>query len=295
MAILNASEAAIYGRFGYGISSWYHSVGVPTARATFRRPALDAPLALVPQDQARDLVSPMYDRWCATRPGALSRSRAWWDAVLGERQAWRGGGSVFVVVCDAEPGGFAIYTIDNTKPLGAWIVEVRELCAGDPIIEGRLWRYLLEIDLVGQVIVEARPTDDPLRWELADPRAYGVTALRDYLQVRLLDVPAALQARTYDRDATLTLAVHDPFRPATDGNYHLRVVDGVAAVDRGPLDPGGADLELDVADLGSLYLGGVAAHDLAVTGRLTERAAGAVNRAEQVFTSRPAPFCATRF
>ncbi len=56
-----------------------------------------------------------------------------------------------------------------------------------------------------------------------------------------------------------------------------------------------ADLRLDVADLGSLLLGGVSARDLFRVGRVEELHDGAVARADAFFGWPSAPFCTTRF
>ena len=95
--------------------------------------------------------------------------------------------------------------------------------------------------------------------------------MQDYLYVRLLDIPAAFSARRYPVVDELVVDVVDELRPATAGRYviaggpdrcHLLATDAAA------------DLRMDVADLGSLLLGGVAARDLGRTGRIAEPPSG---------------------
>jgi predicted acetyltransferase len=296
VAILNASEASIYGRFGYGLAQLYQSWTIDPRRAAFRQPVrTDLRLRLLDRETAKDVLTPIYDGWRRTVAGALSQSDGWWDSVLAAHRSWRGGGEIFVVVCepgDDHQGGYAIYTIDNSFETPNWKLDLRELVAVDDDVEARLWRYVLDVDLVGSVAVEARPLDDPLRWRMVDGRQVVTTRVFDYLYVRLLDIPAAFGARRYPVTDRLVVEVDDAVRPAVAGRYAIEGgPDGAACAPTE--DP--PDLHLDVADLGSLLLGGVAARDLARTGRIAERAAGAVDRATTFFGWPAAPFCVTRF
>ena len=296
VAILNASESSIYGRFGYGLAELFQTWKIDSSRAQFRGPVRDdLPLRILDRDTAKKELAPIYDAWRRTVAGALSQSDAWWDCVLAAHRSWRGGGDVFVVVCEPGPdhdGGYAIYTIDNDHDAQSWELEVRELVAVDPDVEARLWRYVLDVDLVGPVTAEARPMDDPLRWRLVDPRQVKTVRIQDYLYVRLLDIPAAFSARRYPVADDLVVDVVDELRPATAGRYRF-----AGGPDQSSCEPtnAAADLRLDVADLGSLLLGGVSARDLSRVGRVEELHDGAVARADAFFGWPSAPFCTTRF
>jgi predicted acetyltransferase len=113
----------------------------------------------------------------------------------------------------------------------------------------------------------------------------------DFVWVRLLDVVAALVGRTYANEGRLVLEVVDP----------LGIAEGTYALEGGPegaacapsSEP--ADLTVPVDALGSLYLGGVAARTLELSGRLFERRSGAVTVADAMFRSPRAPWCTTWF
>ena len=296
IAVLNASEGGIYGRFGYGLAQFFQSWRLDTRRSGFiALPRDDLRLRLVPKRDAKPVLMPIYDAWRRTRPGLLTQSEAWWDCVLSDTTDWRGGGPLLVVVCEptaAHGGGYATYQVDNDRPPGHWKLTVRELVALDDEVEARLWRYLLDVDLIDTVTADARPLDDPLRWRLADPRQVQTIGVRDFLYVRLVDVPAALTARRYEAPGTIVLEVQDRFRPATSGRHRLSTDGGAGSCE---LTDAPADLELAVADLGSLYLGGVTATELARAGRVTEHRAGALIEADRLFASPLAPFCVTHF
>ena len=295
VAILNASEASIYGRFGYGLAQLFQTWKIDSTKAVFRDPVReDLRLRFLDRDTAKKDLAPIYDRWRRTVAGALSQSDAWWDCVLAAHRSWRGGGEIFVVVCepgDDHDGGYVIYTIDNSHET-PWDLEVRELVAVDADVEARLWRFVLDVDLAGPVTAEARPLDDPLRWRLVDPRLVRTVRVHDYLYIRPLDIPAAFSARRYPVADALVVDVVDDFRPATAGRYQLAGGPDSSTCAR---TDAAADLRMDVADLGSLLLGGVSVRDLARAGRVSELVEGTVARADAFFGWPSAPFCVTRF
>ncbi len=294
MAVLNASEASIYGRFGYGLAESHQTWKIDPRRSAFLAPVRDdLRLRLLGPDAARGDVMAIYDGWRRIVPGALSHSDRWWDCVLGPLRSWRGGGEIFVVVCepgDDHTGGYAIYTIDNTGP--RWTLEVRDLVTTDPDVEARLWRYVLDIDLVAMVVAAARPLDDPLRLRMVDPRQVRTTDVTDFLYIRIVDVAATLAARRYPVVDTLVLDVVDDVRPALGGRYLVAGGPDGATCERSDAP---ADLRLGVGELGSLVLGGVDIRHLAQVGRVVGCSASALDRAAAFFGWPVAPFCLTRF
>ena len=126
-------------------------------------------------------------------------------------------------------------------------------------VEAALWRFVLDLDLIGRVTALRRPLDEPLRWRLADPRQLQVTHVEDRLYVRILDVPAAFAARGYRREGRLVFDVQS--LPAGDGKPDA--TPGRWVLDAGPdgatCRPArageNADLRLGVTELGALYLG----------------------------------------
>ena len=75
----------------------------------------------------------------------------------------------------------------------------------------------------------------------------------DGLWLRILDVPAALTARGYTADDDMVLEVKDEVLPEVAGRWRLAARSGHADV--APTDQP-ADLQLDITDLGAVYLGG---------------------------------------
>ena len=103
----------------------------------------------------------------------------------------------------------------------------------------------------------------------------------DGLWVRLVDVGAALAARTYPEDGDLVLEVGDEVCPWNAGRWRLD----------GERTDAPADLALDVATLGAAYLGGMRLAALAQGGRVEELVPGAIERADGIFRHGLHPWC----
>ena len=194
---------------------------------------------------------------------------------------------------DGTPDGYATYRVkEGWDGLPHSSAVVGDLHGRTPQVEATLWRYLFDLDLVERVTCHARPADDPLRWWLADSRRLLTKGIGDSLWLRILDVGAALSARRYDTEGEIVLDVTDRFRPAGAGRFRL-----AAAPDGACCTPttATADVALDVADLGALYLGGVSASTLAAAGRVDEQRPGSVVTADALFATRPLPYSNTDF
>lgn len=298
LAALNASESHIYRRFGYGLATDSVSVEIDTRHTDYLGELPPGRLHLVSVEEARQIFPAFYGRWRRTRTGSLSRSDAWWDIMLGPKEGWKGGGEAFHLVHEDAAGavdGYASYQREPKFEHGNFqgVVRVRELIGATGGVEAALWRFCFDLDLVRRARSDMRPVDDPLRWWLVEPRQLAVTSRTDQLWLRVVDVAAALSERRYAADGGLVLEVDDSFRPAGSGRYRLEGgPDGATCIRD---DGATADLRLGVADLGAAYLGGVSFTLLAAGGRVDELTQGAAARADALFRTDRAPYCATTF
>ncbi|MFF0557769.1 GNAT family N-acetyltransferase [Streptomyces sp. NPDC004266] len=291
LSVLLASEATIYGRFGYGPATCTQRLTVPRRQA-----ALAVPRALGTVDGAdtgsvevlrradcAELLEEVYDRYRRAQPGALSRPHRWWARRAGQPPI--APAPRYVAVhrdADGIPDGYASYAIGDDRTL-----TVDETIAADDAVFTALARFVLEHDLVGTVVLKHVPPEHPLRWQLADLRAGEVGSPGDWLWVRLLDVPGALTARGWFADGELVLDVVDPFL-GEHGRHLLTVRDGGAEcvpTDREP------DLSLDVRDLGAVYLGGTAPSTLVRAGHVRAHRPDAAARADALFRGERPPHC----
>jgi predicted acetyltransferase len=284
VATLWASEGPIYGRFGYGIA-------VRNGRLTGRRPGARLaappprgdPLRAGPAGDHVEAMRAVYERARRERPGMLDRPGAWWEHRLYDPEIERHGAQPLQAVL--VPDGYALYAVrgdhDEEGPAGA--VVIRELVAATPAARALLWAFLLDQDLTRTVTWRLAPPDEPLWLMLTDPDAVRV-GLDSALWLRLVDVAAALAARTYASDPDVVLEVGDAFCPWNAGRYRL----GGGGCQRTDAEP---DLALDVSALGAAYLGGTTLRELAGAGRVAELRPGAVARASAAFRGDVAPWC----
>lgn len=299
IAGLTASEAVIYGRFGYGVASQWVEAKLRSSGAKFLvEPEAEGRMRYVWGDETAKVIPPIFDEWCRQRPGSVNRSDGRWEAILLDRAFDRGGASAAfrVVHEDAQgrPDGYVVYRIKGGDDDGDNTVIVREVIAIDPEVEAALYRFVFNLDLSDRFVLRIQPLDSQLPWRLADQRAYHSSGLWDFLWLRVMDTPAALAARRYATDDALVLDIVDPFRPdgAAAGRFRLEGgPDGATCVPEKSAD---ADLTLSVEALGSAYLGGVRWSTLAAAGRATGTPE-VMKRADAMFTSTPLPFCNTGF
>jgi predicted acetyltransferase len=297
LAGLWASESLIYGRFGYGWAAFGGDARIERARSGFVDPATgDGRVRLLDRDQALPAMRAAYERALPGRPGMMARSEVWWDYVLFDPEHRRDGASAsFFAVHEGSGGadGYVIYRIkrswDEGFPQGT--VTIEEMVAGTPEAHAALWQYCFGVDLVTEIRAFNIPVDDPIRWRLADPRRLRVT-LFDSLWLRVVDVPKALAERRYAVEGSLVLEVVDPFCPWNEGRFELRAGPEGAVSSR---TEAAADLVVRAGDLGATYLGGVRFADLAAAGRVSEATAGAIGRADAMFSWSPAPWTAHDF
>ncbi len=292
IAALWASEETIYGRFGYGIASWAGELSVPHEWDAFVEPLEPAGTArFVTPEEARELFPPIYEAVCRERPGMLSKTETWWELrtlYLPESEA--AAPLRFVVVeLDGEPQAYAIYRTKFSFDGGSASsrLVVREAFGATPQATAAIWRYLLDVDWMAAVEVSLAPPDHPLFLLLGTPRRMGYR-MGDALWIRLVDVGAALPGRTVADGGPLVLEVRDAICPWNEGRWRVNA----GACERTDEDP---DLALDVAALGSAYLGAVSFTQLRDAIRVDELREGAIERADALFAWRPLPWCAEIF
>lgn len=292
LASLRASEARIYGRFGYGVATRGRAVRLRRDGAGFRRGAPGGgSVRLLDRDEIVPVLAAVYGAIAPRRPGAIGRPDAWWAVELERRLATRE--HLLAAVHTGADGddGFVVASSGHAGAEPGAVLQVGDLHAADVAATAGLWRFLLGVDLVRAVEGYLRPLDEPLELLLADPRDCATTAQEDETWLRIVDVPAALAARGWGAAARVRLAVRDALLPANAGVY--RLADGTA--ERvGP--PGaGADLECDVAGLAMAYLGDRRPSELAAAGWWAAPDPAALPRADALFAVSGPPWCGTYF
>ena len=294
VAVLTASEGAIYQRFGFGVATTEQSVRIDTSsKFRLRRPVADGGrIVLVDAETGWEAIRTAYARFHEATRGSLERPGYYetgmrgydWEAQ-GEDRSQR-----MAVRLDAEgdPDGFVVWVVKEAHD--EYEVRVRDLIGVTPQARLALWQFVADIDLA-DVAVANTPNLDPLPLALVDHRVVRARRRPDHVWVRVLDVARALEARPWFADDVLVLRVEDPLGHA-DGTFTLGTADGTATVTAA--DERDADVVLDVETLGSLYLGGVRVQALVDAGRISG-SPEALGRFAAMTDGGPEPRCATHF
>ncbi|MGW2123676.1 GNAT family N-acetyltransferase [Streptomyces sp. NPDC001758] len=293
LAVLTASEPAIYGRFGYGAATFQTDAEIDTARAGLSVPpgTDDVRLRYAEPADVLDACEAVYARRVAERPGMLARGPGWERLGVLDPESERGGASPLRCVVAERDGGTVGYARFRVKP--SWgpggpdgEVLLSALEALDPAADAALWRFLFDIDLTSRVVARGRPVDESWQFLVSDIRRCG-PRLRDALYVRLVDVGAALRQRTYQAPVDVVFEVEDAFCPWNAGRWRLTGDPKGASCGR---TEDAADLTLSVRELGAAYLGGVSLTALAAAGRVREVRHGALAEASLAFGTSRAPW-----
>lgn len=304
LAMLTASEATIYGRYGFAPAAMIADLEVVTRRAKWTGPEASGRVHFVTLKQLRDECKDVFDRARVQTPGDVALDDYIWARLFSLVGEYKSEAKHLRAVryddVDGRPQGFVVYRVaeGSDGDFTNHSVSVQHLVAATDDAYAGLWRYLLELDLVSTVSAPLRSVDEPLLWQVADHRAVRRTRISDHLWVRILDVPAALAARTYSAPGRLVLDVADPLGLA-DGRFLIEIdARGAATVSpiTGDAAPETVDaLALSVNELGALYLGGTSAHTLLRAGRVTELSEGAADTVDASFRSVVTPWLSTWF
>lgn len=292
VAGLWSSDADIYARFGYGIASFYREAELRSAQIEFRDEIEIDRVRRVNAEEAADIAPGVFDRVRRVTPGMFGRPDAWWKHRVIADEEWMREGKTAKrwVVHDGPEGvdGYAAYRQKTSFSEGYndGSVHVVEVHAETPEAYASLMAYLTNIDGATKVELWNLRVDDSLPRMVREPRRVRTVSVRDALWIRVLDVEAALEARSYESDQTITLGIDDPFRPATSGAYRVEVTGSVASVERVDTDP---DVHMDIDVLGSLYLGGQNAHAFAGARRLLGEPQ-AIATTQRLFATQRAPW-----
>ena len=141
----------------------------------------------------------IYDRAQPRRPGMIAMDDAWWEWLFFEKESEKDEPTFYAVhETDGEPDAYATYRVKHEWPDSIPKLEltVRQLVAATPDAYADIWRYLFDVDLVHRVKAWNRPVDEPLSFLMEEPRRLRFR-IADGLRVRLVDVPAALEARGF--------------------------------------------------------------------------------------------------
>lgn len=297
LASLRASEAVIYERFGFAVAGEVWEIEIDRrAGARVVVPVADGTIRILDRADTLATIPQLHERVGFDRPGTIGRllwmhERYLEDSMGTEKAA-------FVIVhtnVDGVDDGWAQYSLEWLESSVAHVggkCSVEDLWGATPAVELALWKFILDLDLIDVVHASERPLDDAVRFGLRNLRHYLSKLRHDEQWLRLLDVDAALSARTYNAArATVTVAVSDPLFPANCGTWEI----SSSGAKRSKVSAENADLVTTINGVSAAYMGGTAWHDLWVADVVRQQRPGALAAADLLFASHPLPRCGSFF
>jgi predicted acetyltransferase len=294
LAILYASMAAIYQRFGYSIASTHLRYTVDPQHITFTEPRPVAGRMFRFSRDDLSAVKPLYDAVAAERTGYIVRDDHEWQHLTigyGQEQPLLVGYEE-----DGATEGYVVYWPEQ-KPREAFqmggtvTAYVGEFIWRTPNAYRALWDYLRRIDLARQIICYRMPVDDPAKDLFLEPRLLHAMQI-DGLLARVVDVDRALTQRGYQTEGRVTFEVRDEMAPWNAGRWELEAGNGDACVRRTERAP---ELTMPAGTLASLLFGYFPASYAARIGRLDAHQPEALPRWDALFRTAFPPACANGF
>lgn len=287
VATLRASEATIYGRYGYGVASFAQTVEVQTARAAFRPGVAPGdPVCLLDPADVWDRLPRIYADNRPSRPGTIDRPDEWWQGVQLRTESGTGAWYVAVSGAAGAETGFVRYRPVDTD---TWFVSnqrtivVEDLFAPTADSYLGLLRFLFGLDLIDRVVFWILPADDPLPALLIDRRAALLTATQDETWLRIVDAEKVLATRRYNADVAVTLAVEDPLIPENSITVSISG-DGSERTDRPP------QIRVGIEGLAAVLLGGTTWRNLTLAGLARADDPADTALADRLFAVPESPF-----
>ena len=296
VAALWASQAAIYQRYGYAMTTVMRHYSVDTPDLLFHDGDTGTGrVARVDLETGYDIVKGIYIAFIADRTCFLHRAKALW--LQNALEPVEADGPIWTAVCydaDNVPQGYVIYTLRADKvdhPARGQELVIRDLAWLTPDAYRSLWRFIASHDLVGRVRWRNAPADDPAPEYFMEPRLLNAED-REGAWFRIIDAANALAERGYDMEAELTLGIADDrLTPWNDGAWRLETGADGARVRPSNEPP---DIQLSSKALASLYTGFRSATELANWG-LLEGDRAAIATADALFRTRHAPHTPDHF
>jgi predicted acetyltransferase len=267
---LQASMAAIYQRYGYGVVSTKNSYSIEPQYIKF---VSEKPIKGQLREAADNDIPAMvdvYNRFAFPMVGYLKRGPGMENAP--------GNFNVLMVMPPASPMkliysesgkdlGYVIYSTardtSGGNPLGQRIM-ISDMAYLTPEAYQAIWSYFGNMDIINRVDWGKVPADDPLPQLLQEPRKLNVTSA-DGLLGRIVDVERALVQRHYQDEGVLSFEIIDDICDWNRGKWILTVSSSGNKIKR---TNGKVQMAMPVSTLAMLFFGQINATQAAAMGRL---------------------------
>ncbi|MFP6796789.1 MAG: GNAT family N-acetyltransferase [Pseudomonadales bacterium] len=295
LAALWASQAAIYQRYGYAMTTVLRSYRVDTTDIGFHDGVWGSGhVERLPVDEAFEVIKSIYIRFVEHRICYLHRSKALW--LQNAMEQVEGDGPVYAGVhfdTEGTADGYIVYTLRANKvdhATRSQEIIVRDMAWLSIAAYRSLWEWLKRHDLVGRVSYRAAAADDPAPELFAEPRLLHMVD-HEGVWLRIVDATRALEERAYFNDGEVSIGlVDDPLTPWNNVSMRLE-----ASPEGAHVTPSKSfDLQMSVKTLASLYSGFRSARQLRAWGLIAGND-NAIYTADRLFAGEHAPHCPDHF
>lgn len=272
LALLTASNAQLYGRYGFQTVVRESRVTVSPGPGFSLRTPTTGRVEVVTMGWLLPRMPQVFDRYHRRMRGSTTRYEGYYEDLYHDPKADRVDGKFVAAVHIDDTDnldGYVTFEIEGSPAL-----KVRELVAATPAAELALWDHLNRVELIKEIVAPTVPEDSLLPLALVDQRSMRTTSVSDALWARVLDPVQVLDARPYTvaaRGAHLQVAfaVEDELGHASGAYRVVTAPEGVQVTRlAGPESaPAGPDIptpvRLTVQALSALAFGSATASDLA--------------------------------
>lgn len=267
IAMLSASEGAIYGRFGFGVATRWLEAELTTSKLSWRAGAdlAEGTVEFVEPAFLENHFETITQAHLRIQRGVLSPLEmhrlmdvgAWDPKAKGPAQDLRA-----AVHFDAAgtADGYALFTHKGwDSPVTS---DVHRVIAADVAVTRSLWQALASMDIVEKLKFASYP-GDPLPLSLTDEWAVEYKGAGDRFWLRILDLPVAVAGRGFEADGTVVLAIDDPM-DYTTGTWRINAEGGRGRAERVDEEP---QVRLGIDALARMWHGDRTAEELALGGQ----------------------------
>ena len=295
LALLYASRAAIYQRFGFAAVSTRNSYSVDPRDLHLCLPDAAHGVFRELRNDEWSLLADLYEKFRKERNGYVKRGKGSWMIGLLREPAQPGHFlNRIVYEEDGNPTGYAIYTSEPLKSASGMPlhrIHIRDLVWLTPSAYRATWDFFSRMKLADSIVWDRVPPDDPLPHLLNEPRMLNLTST-DGMLGRIVDVGKALAARKYAADGVLTCEISDDLCPWNVGRWRLEASGGASRSEKTMDAP---ELAMPVGTLAMLLFGQISATEAARMGRLHVHDEGAPAKWDNMMRTKYKPFCADMF
>jgi len=260
ISMLYPATVPLYRRCGYEFAAFRFHYRSPLEAL----PRADATPVVEWEESALDEIADCYRSFASTMSGPVDRPDWFWPKrvlhVSDDQPVRR--------YCVRESGritGYTVYTQEKAGDLPyGFNIDCRDLVWTTPASAAALLGFFGRHRSTGDQLMWAGPSNDTLAHLLPEQDVYYDSWFRQML--RLIDVPAAFEARGYPTplDAAVELQVEDPAFGWNDAGWRIETSGGTAKVS----PASSAEARVDVRTLASMFSGFLSARDARRLGRL---------------------------